>query len=356
MTGLCGSPIVRGDMSRPSLHIALGWVCLILLASPVHADEPLQLAPRPGLLLLNNGEVLAGKISRSGDRYSVALPHGELRVAHADVEMVCDDLDEAYRRKRAAFERGHVGRHVELGNWCLKHELIGYAATELAEALAANPRHPDIPALRRRLELALEPPPDVVEASPTFHHEPTRPNFEKVMRALPDAALESFKQTVQPVLLNHCATAGCHGPRSDTALAMLRIPPGRTASLKLTQRNLHSVLELTDQDSPAASRLLKAAIAPHGGSPTAVFNGPTDQQYRRLHDWVTQLSAQRPAGNQAEHVDRGNLALHQNGRQPPAGAEALAKDGAPSPSPETTAVDPFDPEIFNRRFFPGRDR
>ena len=40
-----------------------------------------------------------------------------------------------------------------------------------------------------------------------------------MLRGMPHGAVETFTQSVQPVLLNHCATSGCHGPQSEIGLA-----------------------------------------------------------------------------------------------------------------------------------------
>ena len=71
--------------------------------------------PQSQLLVLRNGEVLAGKVARSDDHYVVQLPNGQVRVKNADVEMVCDNLEEAYRRKRAALQAGDVPQHLAFG-------------------------------------------------------------------------------------------------------------------------------------------------------------------------------------------------------------------------------------------------
>ena len=71
-----------------------------------------------------------------------------------------------------------------------------------------------------------------------------------MVRSLPPGVVETFTQSVQPVLMNHCATGGCHAPQSETGLRLFRVPTGKQASRRITQRNLYSVLPFVDRDNP----------------------------------------------------------------------------------------------------------
>ncbi|MEX2025954.1 MAG: hypothetical protein WEH44_01615, partial [Pirellulaceae bacterium] len=65
-------------------------------AMPLAAAEPV-LTPQQGVLLLRNGNVIEGHVTRAGDYYLVTFgDSGEARLAAADVESLCVDLDDAY--------------------------------------------------------------------------------------------------------------------------------------------------------------------------------------------------------------------------------------------------------------------
>src|SRR5262245_31072061 len=108
------------------------------------AEQPLAMGPEDGVVLLRNGQVLRGRIAHTGDQYVVSLTSVEIRLKCDTVEHVCRDLEEGYRRKRADIEHGKVQDRLELAQWCIRHELFGYAARELSDAIAADPRHPRI--------------------------------------------------------------------------------------------------------------------------------------------------------------------------------------------------------------------
>jgi hypothetical protein len=176
--------------------------------------------------------------------------------------------------------------------------------------------------------------------------------------------------------MNHCATAGCHGPQSDSGLRLLRSPTGRSASRRITQRNLYSVLPFVDRDNPACSRLLTVPSGPHGDAKHAIFSEHQTAQYKRIADWTNQLAQQtapespltlHPAA-QFEPVNPIPIepppqVLSQDARKahplPAKTQEKTAKRGATRKSTAEAApigqpADPFDPDVFNRRYAPER--
>lgn len=365
-------------ISRFSLPLCV--LLLLVLAGPL-AAEPLGLAPQEGLLLLRSGGVLRGQITRAGDHYYVAFPDAEIRVKAADVELHCRDLDEAYQLKSSVLKPGQADQRLQLAQWCLRQGLLGYAARELMHARAEDPRNPRLELVERRLRTAANPS-NFELTSPT---EPAlRASGEQLDQwasGLPPGAVATFTNVVQPLLLNGCATGGCHGPAAENQLRMERTAGGRPLTRSITHRNLQAVLACIDEKDAAASALLTKPLAPHGGASRAIFAAHDLEQYQQLVAWVQAISRQPPV--QAASVDRtaGPLlqALHATrmpqqahpvsteSAQPevdPAAATApldaeptnpqveeparLIQRGVPPAKPLVT--DPFDPAIFNRQF------
>lgn len=356
-----------------------------LLGQAAWAGQPAA-GVAPGMLILRNGEVLEGRVTRSDDVYIVDLPVGQIRIKQKDVEVVCRDLEDGYRRKRATIQIGNVHHHLELAQWCLHHNLLGPAAAELADATTADSRNPMIAVLQRRLKMALDPPSQPV-AQALANNGPSNEELDRMVRGLPQKAVESFTQAVQPVLLNHCTGSGCHSIQSESELRLSRIPAaGRPSSRRITQRNLYSVLKFVDRENPAASRLLIAASRPHGTVQHAIFDERQATQYRHLIAWVAQLADQGlqespasvvpgPAGG-AEELDGPPRLLPQESRKgrplpggsarqadkperqprsrheepPPAKGDVPKAQTPPRDAPIAKPADPFDPEAFNRRY------
>ena len=356
--------------------IAVVFALAVPAAFLAGAEPSLPAPAAAQILILRNGQTIEGRISQREGVYVIDLSDGQIRVKPADVDLVCSRLEEGYQRKRAALPTGDAHEHLELAQWCLRHDLLGPAATELADAKAADPNDPLITAMEHRLKMALEPP-SAVTASKAIAG-PSNEELDRMIRSLPRGAIETFTQSVQPLLMNHCSTGGCHGPQSETGLRLFRIPTGRTASRRITQRNLYSAMSFVDRDNPAASRLLTVPSGPHGTAKIAIFNEHQAAQYRRLVEWTNQLAGQpsgadmpatlnsmlipaRPNGPPAQmppqmlsqEARRAHpLQMPGVGQAPQRGvAGKLARQsGEAIPSVSEQSGDPFDPEAFNRRY------
>ena len=347
-----------------SLRILTSVAVLAVLTMIVRAEPPtLQPVPQPGVLLLRNGQVMAGRIARAGDVYCVALPHGEIRVKATSVELCCRDLEDGYRQKKAQLRAGNVDDHLGLAQWCLRQGLLGHAGRELAQVMAVDPAHPMLGLLERRLRSANSlPRPASTTAgivTKAAIQGPSLDELDRMVHDMPPGTVETFTQTVQPLLLNNCTSIGCHGPTSPAPLRLTRSSISTAPSRRLTQRNLHATLQCIDPKQPMASRLLTTPIGPHGTSKTAAFADRKSVQYEQLVEWVHKVTAGLqpvddtvvvPAGNEVPALDESASAIvfYEEGfadlPEPP------IKRGAPLPG--YVPVDPFDPELFNRRFFP----
>ena len=337
--------------------------------APAVGQAPAEPFSSPSsVLVLRNGQVIRGSITRVGDFYRLTLRRGQMQFRAEEVEFACRDLQEAYLRKRAALPVGDVQQRLQLAEWCLSQDLLGPASAELGEVYRVSPRHPGIDLLRRRLELAVTP--TVIHSAPQPEGNPATakapavppPSAENLMhsaRELPPGTVESFTRRIQPILTNHCSAMACHGYSTKSEFQLIRVAQGATPSPLITQRNLHSVLKWVDRRSPQSSQLLLEPSKPHGGMAEPVFARHEAAQYRQLAEWVSQLAERPPADAHAslpEVVER----------TPPVAEEPSAFDPIqPAKIPEVAGyrpqygaaprrfvpADPFDPEIFNRRYF-----
>ncbi len=339
-------------------------------------DHSFRLGPIPveGVLILRNGQAVAGSLTRAGDHYFVAMPDGEIRLRADDVEMACRDLDDAYARKRAVLSVGDAHRHLELAGWCLRHRMLGPAAAELADAMRADPHHPGIALLQRRLKLAMQP--EEAEAGesdlePPGNLGPSREELDAMVRRLPTGIVESFTSDVQPLLMNNCTASGCHGPNSEHELRLLRVARNRPGGRRVTQQNLHTILQWVDRDAPERSKLLTVPIEPHGGMDRPVFTQRELGQLQQLADWVGRLRnpaereevpasvsrMDRPAAPaQPAAVPVAPADPFSAAAEPPSGTAAEPPADRPRVQRGASlegaqSVDPFDPSIFNRQYF-----
>lgn len=371
---------LRPAMKHELPHLLCVLLIFLLAVAEVGA-QPHSLAPQEGILILRTGSVLRGTITRSGDRYYVALPDAEIRIRVTDVELFCTSLDEAYRLKSEVIKPGDVDQRLELSEWCIRYNLLGSAARELAMARSENPRHPRLELIERRLRIAADP-----STLPASSQEPGRfrssgEELNQWVRGLPPGAVETFTNHVQPLLLNRCATGGCHGAAATNQLRLERTGGGRPISRSITYRNLEAVLQCINRDDAAASPLLKLPLESHGGTSGAIFQSHDLQQYQLLAIWVQAISRVKQAAPPAtvEHTAAPLLQQMSPTDLPPnALPNKAADDTTPSsmptaepfpeiapeanqahhqprvqrgaPLPEPVAQDPFDPAIFNQQF------
>ena len=219
------------------------------------ADEP-EAPQRDGVLILTNQNVLLGKITRTGDYFFVADDYGEIRIAVNQVEMVCASLDEAYQQKRRKITPGDIDGCIQLASWCFRYDLLGYAAEQIMEVRKMDANNPRLPLLERQLELASDPPPPSSPPVAIPDDRPSRKALDEAIRELPRDVVASFTSRIQPLVVNSCGLAGCHGPGAENDFHLERLPLDRNFGNRLTQRNLYSVLQEINRQSPGDSPLL----------------------------------------------------------------------------------------------------
>ena len=368
---------------RPMSRNLLCQLLVLLVLVPLVADAAeSERAPRTTVLVLRNGGVLVGQVVPAGDRYVVLMgDSSEVRVPVRDVEMHCIDLDEVYLRKRSSLASNDVTGHLNLADWCLQQKLHARAADQLLTAIALQPRHPRLAGLQRRLHLAVASP----ESHETQDGSPSSlipmADLEKTTRSLPPGSVAEFTSQIQPLLLNQCGGNSCHGSGGASDFRLVRPALSRSLTRRFTLRNLHAVMQWVDLEHPESSPLLKVPSCAHGGLDTAVFGPREQQQFELLAAWVRSATVV-PSAPVHELVSEPHLApatglLQASYLQPfdlpedspdrprrltdttPAQASAPAQRfGSGEPTGESprhaVARDPFDAEVFNRRYH--RDR
>jgi hypothetical protein len=193
--------------------------------------------------------------------------------------------------------------------------------------------------------------------------EPTNDELEQLVRDLPKGTVETFTRSIQPVLMRHCATGGCHSPESKDGLRLFHVPAVTVAGRRITQRNLYSVLSFVDRDDPMHSRLLTVPLAPHGNAKSAIFNEHQISQYKRLFDWTRQLALPTAsvAYQEPENFLPTDAPSTAKDQSPPRVLSKAARKAHPltakdrnQPDRRDDATDPFDPEVFNQRYAPNK--
>lgn len=272
------------------------------------ASPPKVAAAEQGLLLLSNGNLLAGRIQRTGESYQVDRTGSVLTVPARQVLAVCRSAAEAYQVQRQRTYDDAAG-HVMLARWCLRNELWEQAASELLMARSQDPRAPGLQLAERQLTAILqrhdsqaartaaataaEPqqsPPVVADPNPrasqrTLEHPP--PIAPSV------AAQAQFVRSVQPMLIHNCGTAGCHEQGGTLPMALDRMAIVGGGNAAAVQRNMQAVAALLDAEQPDTCRLVEWARRHHGPASTPA-TALTPRQAELLVEWARQAVGYEP--------------------------------------------------------------
>ncbi|MCA9121527.1 MAG: hypothetical protein H6822_15820 [Planctomycetaceae bacterium] len=330
---------------RTMLLLLVVWIGQIVDAQ----QAPFQ--PRNGVLLLKHGTTLSGFVSQVGDRYVVLLGNsGEARVPASDVLAVVGSLQEAYEFKRSLLKED-LGSRLELAHWCLQQGLPARAADQILAAEKQFGQQPQLESVHQRL-LATVSTPASQQSSDAHGTAVEQVNFEEIRDALPEIAVDSFTSTVQPLLLNRCASGGCHNNRGSSDYVLFRPFIGQSMTRRLTERNLAATMAHVNKQQPLDSPILAMAKVPHGRLEVAPIQDRDRKQLELIEFWLRGLASEQSRVGPQSITPTADL-LYQPSRLPNTGAGTSNKALPSSRSAKANgdiARDPFDPASFNSRY------
>ncbi len=248
------------------------------------------------LLLLQNGKVVKGVIRQSAAGYVVNVTGGQMVLPFDQVRLEAADLEDAYRQLRDTLPDHTAAAHIELARWCVTNGMPDYARKELRAALR---REPDSTVAKNMLQrindqlLTTKDIPAVAQRSGQFSMlGDAKPGIPpETLGGLPRAAAADFVSKVQPLLVNRCATAGCHGPGSGNSFELVRAKLGKAPPKIYSQRNLATVMDRLDLERPLSSPLLvKLQGETKSTGDRQSHGGLTQEQQQTLRVWVVSIS------------------------------------------------------------------
>lgn len=327
-------------------------------------------AQEKSVLLLHSGRLLVGQIDPTNTGYRVRLAgDASVMIPESNCRGVFSDKPAVYAFLAQEISPRDLHGHLELAAWCLREELPGQAIEQYRQAEALSPNLSEVVALRRRLDAlreSAEPPPAAFPPPETL-----RPADAALAPDISAAAMTAFTREVQPLLVRRCLR--CHDAGKDRAGSgrfPLRGSPWSVFPHKLTQANAAAVLEHCEGGAPRESRLWRRVALPHGGDKL-----PVDEPLlARVEAFVRQVQGSASNDSPSQAVAPASFSEPARMERLPAPplpesgltelpAKAWADKPEPLPGPETLTLpdptprtgpqpprDPFDPEIFNRRF------
>ena len=225
-------------------------VCAALLAITSCSFAVAQTPPPTTVpiktVLLRNGEMLEGRIVADSERLFVfPTAGGQINLPRANVQRLCTDPGDAYRFLTARISPSDTSARFRLVEWCLANDQFDAAKSELTRLRTISKRIEDINVLERRLLMRIQSQnlENTVVATPTA--QPAQRSTSRSSHVSAEA-LSEFTRHIQPLLINGCSAAACHGRATTSEFALSRPPRGYHSSQRLTQRNLSATLQQLD--------------------------------------------------------------------------------------------------------------
>jgi hypothetical protein len=119
--------------------------------------NPRDTCQGPQLLLLRNGQIIEGSLTRSSDTVVLTTSGGSRLVFQKnDVEAVCDSPDDAYWHKAAQIKASDLEGQKKLFHWCLSQRLPQYAQNQIDILSMMDLKATELEYLHRQLTVALD--------------------------------------------------------------------------------------------------------------------------------------------------------------------------------------------------------
>ena len=259
-------------------------------------------------------------------------------------------LEELYRTQLQRLPHNQSRPAIQLAEWCLQHGLTHQAA----ELLISASQQPHDAVKLKGVQLRLQQ--EILRKRPGHvTTEKSQPlaiqDVDPAPISLSPAAMQQFTTKIQPLLLNRCSNAGCHGRGTVSTFELSRPPGGSPFTHGLTQANAARTAGYINFASPENSRLLHMAGQAHGKASRAALN---NSQQRRLAEWVRSVAGQSPSTNSASVAAVSQTANPRSGHRPtaplldsPPDRESTADRSQPL---QPAAENPFDPAAYNELY------
>lgn len=252
-----------------------------------------SIKPGERVLVLRTGRVMKGRIKMISTGWLVSTDRGNAVIPFEQVHFDADDLNSAYLRLRIQNGRPTVATHLRLAEWCLSQDILAEAARELRDALEKDPANETARLMLNRVDNEIHrrtPQPEPLE-EPTdvvILREPETKTPDDEVRSLaglsPETARE-FVASIQPLLLNKCGNARCHGSAAKNDFKLTKLRSGSSNSRVVSERNLAAVLKDLQPGPDNRTRLTEIVRGTHVGK--TIFNGRYGAvQMATLQSWM----------------------------------------------------------------------
>lgn len=252
---------------------------------------------RERIILLNSGRIMTGQVERNAGGYLIHQNSGRVQLALDDVKFIVDSLRDGYYKQRDSVVEPTPATHLALANWCISYRLYDEASVELKKCLETDPDNEAARRLLARLtdtiRANLTPTPDVPVARKGSDGY-IQPEVETLGGLSRESAVQ-FTMQIQPLLLNKCGNASCHGMSSENEFHLISSRGSGHGARQTSEQNLSEVLRQIDFEKVSQSKLLSVMRTAHGGKGTVFAGQNARDQMNRLQTWVRTVVNEKQA-------------------------------------------------------------
>jgi hypothetical protein len=274
--------------------VAVG-LCAVLIMAALTVSAQSDAAPEL-LIVMTDGRVIRGNAQGHAAGYLVDRTAGRMLVPHEQIRCVARNLPDAYRQQREAMVDPTAASLIQLAEWCISYRLYDEAADELRRALRRDPENDIARRMLARVQEQLLATPTKGLERPLSNREGLLTPEVESLGGLSREAASNFTTKIQPLLMNKCGNAACHGTEADNGFRLNMVRLGSANHRRSSELNLALVMKYVDMHEPHHSPLLENVRKGHGGAPATLFGGSSGPaQLKILSDWVQTVASERAA-------------------------------------------------------------
>ncbi|GHT32323.1 hypothetical protein FACS1894214_4160 [Planctomycetales bacterium] len=243
--------------------------------------------------LLKTGLLVEATVSTGENSVELKSQYGTMQVPKENIEFAGETREDIYQYKKSLITPNSCTQELNFAEWCLDNNFYNEALVEFQNALLTVPNDNLKNYIQQRLEqvqhntaltgIKAEDADNTTDADSATDERAD--SFDRWANGVPKSVFDTFAKKVQPIMVQRCASAACHGSNSPQQFK-LNIP--RQPGGKTTRNNLRATLQFIDPDNPGASPVLSAMVSRHCGK-RALFSVESEQ-YNNVVDWL-QLAA-----------------------------------------------------------------
>ncbi len=259
-------------------------------AAPVDPTVPTE--PQR-VLVTSTGRVVHGLISETPGGYRIETPNGTITFTYNDIACTATTVRDAHQKLHELFVPPSASGLLVLARWCIENRLYDLARDDIEAALRLEPARAEARNLLVQLELTLNPQPEQQQTENRFNWDAMLAPPVAAPGGLTRDATHQFVRRIQPLMLNTCSNARCHG-NAQASFHLEFVPSSGVGGQGITTDNIEAVFDFVDIDNPRKSRLFTALEDSDIPAHRQVMNGPRGRdQLEMIAAWIMQGSLER---------------------------------------------------------------